>query len=46
MISNAVDHDRKYYIKKQSVQSNTFMVKSRTGIPKHAYGYKSIKLKN
>jgi hypothetical protein len=44
IISNAADYDKKYYLRKQFNQSNTFMVKSRTNIPKHAYGYKSIRL--
>lgn len=41
---NALEYDKKYYIKKQANQGNSFMVKSRMGMPKHVYGYKSIRL--
>jgi hypothetical protein len=44
IISNAADYDKKYFLRKQYNQGNTFMVKSRKNIPKHAYGYKSIRL--
>lgn len=41
---NAMEYDKKYYIKKQLNQGNSFMVKPKSGIPKHVYGFKSIRL--
>jgi hypothetical protein len=44
MIKNAMEHDKKLTLKKQVSKGNTFVVKSKSVIPKHVYGYKSIKL--
>ena len=44
VIKNAMEHDKKLSLKKQASKGNTFVVKSKSVIPNHVYGYKSIKL--